>query len=50
MRDAHAVGVAGTPTPAFGEEHDGQALALAKLEEPVLLVVVPHSCVPASTV
>ena len=34
------VGVAGTAAAPFGEEHDGQALALGQLEQAVLLAVV----------
>ena len=37
---AGAVGVAGPAAAALGEEHDGQALALGQLEQPVLLAVV----------
>ncbi len=41
--DRRAVGVARPSAAAFGEEHDGKLHALRELEEPVLLLVVPHA-------
>ena len=38
--DAGAVGVAGPPTAAFGEEHDRQPHLLGELEQAILLAVV----------
>ena len=41
--DDRAVGVAGPPAAALGEEHDRQPHALGQLEQPVLLAVVVHA-------
>ena len=41
--DGRTVGVARPAPAAFGEEDDGEAHAFRELEEPVLLLVVPHA-------
>ena len=38
--DADSVGVAGTASPAFGEEHDRQAHRFGEIEQSILLAVV----------